>query len=301
MLFHEIYGAYYNAVAAILRAAVRGELTETKLRNLCDDNAFAESFMTIIPALKSQRWQLLFPDLSTPLLHEPVLPPTTLQLRWLKAVSLDPRIKLFDVDFGFLDGIKPLYTPEDIVVPDRYSDGDDYADPRYIAVFREVLFAVKNGTKLRVLYRTDKASRETVVSPYRLEFSEAEDKFRVWVNGGKIGNVLSVARIQRAQALSDPADIPQKMPNENKAVLVLSVRKERKAVERALLHFAHYEKETEQLPDGSCRITLFYSPADRAELAVNVISFGPMISVESPQDFAELIRKRLAAQRRLPL
>ena len=34
MLFHEIYGNYYNAVAAILAEAVKGDLTEKRMNEI---------------------------------------------------------------------------------------------------------------------------------------------------------------------------------------------------------------------------------------------------------------------------
>lgn len=297
MLFHEIYGCYYNTVAKILAEAVRGGLTEKKMRALCDDNAFAESFLTIIPALKEQKWQLLRKDLSTPVRYAPDLPLTELQLRWLKAISLDPRIALFGVDAEFLREVEPLFTAEDIVVTDKYADGDNFADPNYVGCFRTLFSSVKNGRKARITYRTDKSERTSVVTPYLFEYSEREDKLRLWVNGGKLGSVINLARVVSAQLIDEAGDIPQQCPAERKEQVVLEAVDERMTFERALLHFAHYEKETEQLPNGRLLIRLYYSKADRAELAVQVLSFGPFVRVVEPESFARLIRERLCAQR----
>ena len=35
-------------------------------------------------------------------------------------------MKLFEVDWSFLEGIQPLFQPEDIVYFDRYLDGDPF-------------------------------------------------------------------------------------------------------------------------------------------------------------------------------
>lgn len=86
MLFHEVYGAYFSAVSEILRRAVSGELTPELMKQICDEKAFSESFLKIIPALNSGEWQLLS-GLSTPLKKAPTTPLTLLQKRWLKAVS----------------------------------------------------------------------------------------------------------------------------------------------------------------------------------------------------------------------
>ena len=77
MLFNEIYGNYYNAVAEILKYAVRGELTQQNIYEITDSKAFAESVLSIPGALNSGEWPFLTEDLDTPLIHEPQMPLTT--------------------------------------------------------------------------------------------------------------------------------------------------------------------------------------------------------------------------------
>ncbi|MBO5840951.1 MAG: hypothetical protein J6Q86_05970, partial [Methanobrevibacter sp.] len=48
------------------------------------------------------------------------------------AISLDPRIKLFDVKFEGLDDVEPLFTPDDYCIYDKYGDGDPFEDEGYI-------------------------------------------------------------------------------------------------------------------------------------------------------------------------
>lgn len=106
MIFSELYGAYYNTVAAVLRKAVQRPLTKEDLRTVIERCAFSESVLSIEPALTSEKWQLLRPDGTTPLLHPPTMPLTVLQKRWLKAISLDPRIRLFDFDSSGLEDVR---------------------------------------------------------------------------------------------------------------------------------------------------------------------------------------------------
>ena len=61
--------AYYNTVAAVLRKAVQRPLTKEDLRTVIERCAFSESVLSIEPALTSEKWQLLRPDGTTPLLH----------------------------------------------------------------------------------------------------------------------------------------------------------------------------------------------------------------------------------------
>ena len=95
MIFSELYSAYYNTVAAILCRVLLGDCSEKELQGIVAERAFGESVLTILPSLKSGKWQLLRPDMTTPIVHKPTVPLSTLQKRWLKAISLDPRIRLF--------------------------------------------------------------------------------------------------------------------------------------------------------------------------------------------------------------
>ena len=143
MIFSELYSAYYNTVARILEAALAPGATEKDLRRHVAENAFSESVTTILPALKSGRWPLLKKDLSPVLKHAPTMPLTTLEKRWLKAVCLDPRVRLFGAELPEIEDAEPLLTPDDYRVFDRYADGDPYEDENYIRHFRLVMAAIR--------------------------------------------------------------------------------------------------------------------------------------------------------------
>ena len=66
MIFSELYGAYYNTVAAVLRKAVQRPLTKEDLRTVIERCAFSESVLSIEPALTSEKWLLLRRDGTTP-------------------------------------------------------------------------------------------------------------------------------------------------------------------------------------------------------------------------------------------
>ena len=119
MIFSELYSAYYNTVTEILSKITDGERSERELQKIVTEKAFGESVLTIMPSLKSEKWQLLRSDMTTPLEHKPTMPLTTLQKQWLKAISLDPRIKLFGVKFEGLEDVEPLFTSEDYYIYDR--------------------------------------------------------------------------------------------------------------------------------------------------------------------------------------
>lgn len=96
MLFSEIYGSYFNVVAAVLTEAAEETLTAGKLTAIVQEKSFAESVLSIPAALQSGAWPLLDSDFHTILREKPTMPLTTLQKRWLKAILSDPRIALFN-------------------------------------------------------------------------------------------------------------------------------------------------------------------------------------------------------------
>ena len=119
-MFNEIYSAYYNAVAAILKAASKEPLTDQKIRNIVEEKAFEESILNILPALKDERWPLLNAKGESILVHDPEMPLTYLQKQWLMAISLDPRIQLFGESIINFPEVEPLFLPEDYRIIDQY-------------------------------------------------------------------------------------------------------------------------------------------------------------------------------------
>ncbi len=300
MLFHEIYGCYYNAVAEILRQAVKGDLTEKEMLKIINDKAFSESFLTVIPSLKEEKWQLIKKDLSTPIKNEPSMPLTDLQKRWLKAISLDPRVNLFDADFTFLDGTEPLFTPEDYVVFDKYSDGDDFENKTYIKNFRVIFNAIKNRERLKVRYHASKGAFHVIeCDPYKLEYSEKDDKFRVHVRSQYGAAMINLAGIERCTFVGKvKEEIKISAVNHEKS-FVMELLDHRNALERVMLHFAHFKKEAEKIDEERYRVKIFYDGSDETELVIRVLSFGPFVEVTEPQNFRNLIIERLKKQKNI--
>ena len=168
MIFSELNCAYYNTVAAIISAIIDGEHSEQELQKIVMDHAFGESVLTILPSLKSEKWQLVHSDMTTALEHKPTTPLTTLQKRWLKAISLDPRVKLFGVEFPDLEDVEPLFTSADYYIYDQYGDSDPFEDEQYIRNFRIVLEAIRKGTQIKFEMTNRKGN---IMLPLRLIMS----------------------------------------------------------------------------------------------------------------------------------
>ncbi len=299
MIFHEIYGCYYQAVAKILEQAEKGTLTREFMQQTIDTYGFSESALTIMPAFEEERWQLLdMGSMESPLMNKPTLPISNLEREWLKAVSQDPRAHLFGEMPKISEDVQPLYTPEDVVVYDQYGDGDPYDDPCYIENFQKLLSAIHNKKKVKLLYESGKG-RELIVYgvPARLEYSEKDDKFRVLLQGARHIHIINVARVQEVEVLEQGTPFLKKIQETNSDFFIMELYDGRNALERVMLHFAHFQKEAERLDGDHYRIKIFYNKDDETELLIRVLSFGPFVRVTEPESFVELIKARLQKQR----
>ena len=79
--------------------------------------------------------------------------------------------------------------------------------------------------------------------------------------------------------------------------VALALSDERNALERAVLHFAHFEKQTSKVGDMRYRLEILYDAEDETELVIRVLSFGPLVKVVEPQSFAALVIERLKMQK----
>lgn len=298
MIFSEIYGAYYNTVAKIIEQAIKAPLSNKDIRKIIENYAFAESFVPIENALKSERWALLFPDGTTPIKNTPTMPLTTLQRRWLKSISLDSRIKLFDVSFEGLNDVIPLFTEKDYYIFDQYNDGDPFDDKQYIKNFRLILDAIKKQYPLRIGILNRKGLKTDItVQPQYLEYSEKDNKFRVIVSGCRYVPVINLGRIYYCEKYNGLFKINTAVQRKKyNKMLVFELRDERNALERVLFHFSHFEKETEKLGENLYRIKIVYDKDDETEMVIRILSFGPKIKVIEPIEFVELIKERLKRQ-----
>lgn len=297
MIFSELYSAYYNTVAAIISGILDGEHSEKELQKIVTDYAFGESVLTIMPSLKSEKWQLVHSDMTTKLEHKPTIPLTLLQKRWLKAISLDPRVKLFGVDFPDLEDVEPLFTSADYYIYDQYNDGDPFEDEQYIRNFRIVLDAIRKGTQIKFEMINRKGNMMFVrCRPLRLEYSEKDDKFRVVTAGWRAVSTVNLAKIR-----SCAYDIGyRRVSGREKTVahdtITVKIRDERNAMERFMLHFAHFEKQAEKLDKKHYLVKIKYAHDDESEMVIRILSFGPMIEVLEPEPFRKLVIEKLEKQ-----
>ncbi len=296
MIFSELYSAYYNAVSAILSQLIDGQTDEKELQKTIAKHAFGESALTILPSLKNGDWQLMRPDFTTPIRHKPTMPLTHLQKQWLKAISLDKRIRLFDVRFDGLEDVEPLFTEDDCCIYDCYADGDPYNDADYIAHFRTILQALREHRQI-ILTMQSRQGRSVTSRcfPVRLEYSEKDDKFRLITSGCRYITVANLAKI-RSVELTDVCDTGRFRRRTEYREFCLRIKDERNALERCMLHFAHFEKQAEKIDAKHYLVRIRYDKDDESELVIRVLSFGPMVEVTEPASFRNLMIDKLKKQ-----
>lgn len=299
MLFNEVYGNYYNTVAAILDAAIDKPISASEVRKIVEEKAFAESIMTIPEQISSNgEWSLLDETGMALIKHETYMPPTTLEKRWLKALLLDPRIALFNPSNKGLEDVEPLFNPNDIVFFDQFSDGDPYQDEDYIKKFRLILSALKDNRTLRVLYSIKNGAEKWMnCNPVRLEYSLRDDKFRLISASKSKVNTINIAKIIQCEIgeTFDMVEIKELL--HDKRTVELLLKDERQALERVMMQFSVYEKITEKLDDNTYRVSLTYEAEDEIDIIIRVLSFGPNLKVVGPESFIKQIKSRLEIQR----
>ena len=82
--------------------------------------------------------------------------------------------------------------------------------------------------------------------PVRLEYSEKDDKFRLITAGWRAVSTVNLAKIRSCAHYTGE----RQSVGEEKAVIydmiTVKIRDERNAMERFMLHFAHFEKQAEK-------------------------------------------------------
>ena len=306
MLFSEIYSAYYNTVASIVSCSQQGKLDSDLLFKIVKESAFPESFMTIGSALETGKWPLIKKDYSTNIQNIPTMPLSVLQKRWLKALCNDKRIRLFVSNEVLerlknqLQDVEALFNENDYYLYDKYSDGDPYDDPDYIKNFRTVLEAIHQKKTISVEYTGRFGQQKRFIcAPCKIEYSEKDDKFRIISKVRNRHSILNIARINSCKLIenANTEDLSEEdLPDNRRTSVTLEIYDERKAMERVMLAFAHFEKNAVQISDDVYQLTLNYDSFDETELVVRVLSFGPMVKVLEPEGFRDLIQERISKQ-----
>lgn len=316
-LFSEIYNCYFQVLRRLLQN--QNAMTIQEIQTEISDDVFGESLLSIIPKIEDGTWNLfqkqdglylskLGKNFSVPLSH--------LQKSYLKALLSDPRIRLFlepeqlDTLKEMIKTVNPLWTQEQFYYYDRFTDGDPYDDEKYRCNFRTLLQAQKCNQFVDIDYTSPRGTRvHHHYVPCRLEYSVKNDKFRLLAvertrqNKMKL-EILNVSRIQQCTLMDEKLAAPPDLnwfirSSYYREPLKLRIVNERNALERAMLHFANYEKNTTKIDENTYECLIYYNQSMETELLIEVMSFGPMLTVLGNEHFLNLIKSRLRRQMNL--
>ncbi|WFR55579.1 WYL domain-containing protein [Anaerocolumna sp. AGMB13025] len=314
-LFSEIYNCYYSVIAKILETS---PLTEKQMQELILNNAFSESAVYLMPKLcKEEGWGLLAKDnanYSSRLKTIPELPVTLLEKRWLKSLLQDSRVRLFLEDTTYkelsdrLSDIKPLYQDKHFNWFDIFADGDDYKSPTYVNNFKLIHKAIPLRNIITIVFKSGKGKFITGdYLPCRLEYSQKNDKFRLYAVKMKGLTIVAFCTINLSRIrhikntdLIYPVSIDMEQifkSNRCKEPVTLEIRTERNGLDRFMMEFAGYEKQTVlDEESGICTASLWYNLKDETELLIRLLGFGPVLKVTGPIRMLEQIKKRVNHQ-----
>lgn len=315
-LFSEIYNCYYQIMKSILEN--KPELNLDELRRHISENGYEESLLYLIPKLQSGEWTLFEQDGETyisKLTGDFYVPLTTLQKSYIKAILQDIRIQLFfseeelcELQQLFSD-IPALWTSHDFYYYDRYSNRDEYENKEYQHHFRTLIEAIRNHQYVDITYESRYNHRiHHHYLPCRLEYSIKNDKFRLLgtIKGAhkrqiEILNLDRMKDVQLLPAYADKTiDIDQSIQESYyKEPVHLLIHTDRNALERTMLQFANYKKNTTKLDDNTYECFIYYNQKMETELLIEVLSFGPMIEVLGNEHFLHTLKQRLYRQKRL--
>ena len=317
-LFSEIYNRYFGIVNLLMTK--KGNISRKMLQDTVQKHGFGESLLFLLPKLSANEWELFEEQdgaYRSKIRGGVKQPLSRLQKRWLKAVLADPRAGLFlEEDHRqaldeMLNDVTPLFHYEDFYRFDRFSDGDDYADAGYRAHFRKILQAIHNEQQVRIRYeaRTGRTT-QLLVKPLQLEYSAKNDCFRLLgcseTKTRLRRHTLRLSRMRNVTIANEETQTERKEPPVKAEMppqkVTLLIRDSRNAMERTMLQFADYRKNTCRIGDDLYRCEIFYDKDDETELLIEILSFGPVLEVvDEPENerFLGLIRERLQKQRLL--
>ncbi len=314
-IFSEIYNCYYQIIKDILQKQTT--FSQLQLYNQVTDTGYDESPIYLMPKLISGEWSLTkkHGDLYISKLHENFyVPLTSLQKAYIHTLLYDERIQLFFTPEQ-LQQLKDLFADfpilwksQDFYYYDRFSHADDYSDPVYQKNFRTILSAISNKQYLDITYESKLNHRvHHHYLPYRLEYSIKNNKFRLIgiLKRERFGMPIEILNLDRIKDLSllpeyetNLSDIDKRIrASYYKEPVQIHIYTNRNALERAMLHFANYEKDTRKIDDNTYECLIYYNKKMETELLIEILSFGPMIKVLGNEFFLNQLKQRLINQK----
>lgn len=315
-LFSDIYNCYYQVMKKILLQ--QRTFSKKDLDCYIKENGFEESPLFIMPKILSGEWDFFKENngiFISKLSGGFSMPLSKLQKCYISSLLLDEKIQLF-FDKNQLDFLKklfadynPLWTPEDFYYYDRFTDKDDFSNPSYINVFRTILSAIKNCQWVNINYKGKNSTNIHVLFPCRLEYSLKNDCFRLIASPCPKNPVprIELYNLSNIIEISLIGKYEESQPDINKAIrksyyrepVRLLIKDKRNALERTMLQFANYEKNTTKIDNDTYECCIYYNKNVETELLIEILSFGPVLKVTGNEYFLGQLKQRLKKQAEL--
>ena len=308
-LFSEIFGCYYQVITEIVN---NSPLSTEEIRNIININGYTETCFHLLPKLETLPFIEKRNGKYYSLLENKIkMPITNIEKSWLKAISKDSRFGLFvnDFDESILGNIEPLYEQDLFRYYDKYSDGDDFKDYNYKKHFHKINDAMENKTLVKIVYQSPKQNKISIGDylPLRFEFSPKDDKFRFFaarIIKGKIldyvclnmGRILDVKKSK--ETFKGKANLEAYIKKfDSEEPVIVEIYDERNAIERFMVEFSTYRKNSE-FDDNTqtCTTRIYYRKTDEIEILIKLLSFGPTLKVLAPERFLKLFKYRIKKQ-----
>lgn len=313
-LFSEIYNCYFQILKSLLTET--NGFSYEELYSKINLDGFEESSLYILPKLSSGEWKLFKKEGSlyiSKLSENFYVPLTDLQGSYIKTLLNDNRIRLFldekqiDEIGRFLGDVSLLWEEDTFYYYDRFADSDEFSNPKYKDIFRTLINAIEKKHYVDIEYISRPGHRvHHHYFPGRLEYSIKNNKFRLLAlkKSGKNVMRLEILNLDRMdkvsilnETITDKINFNTIIKNSYyKEPLRLLIHNKRNALERTMLHFANYEKNTTKLDKDLYECHIWYNENMETELLIEVMSFGPMIEVLGNKRFLEQLKKRLKRQ-----
>ena len=183
-------------------------------------------------------------------------PLTNIEKSWLKSIVQDERFPLFVNGKTYenivkkLSDIEPLYDEKMFRYYDQYADGDEYKNKYYIKNFRILSDATDKKIPVKIIYQSTKKNKISVghYIPIKLEYSQKDDKFRVYtikISDGKrldsvclnIGRIIEVKPSNKTYKGKIDVELDMKI-FERLEHAEIEIYNERNAIERFMIEFS---------------------------------------------------------------
>ncbi len=316
-LFSETYNCYYQIMQSILTN--QSAFTLTQLQTSISEIGYEESLLYLVPKLKNKEWDLLKEKdgvFLSKISKNFYVPLTLLQKAYIKTILQDKRIQLFfDIDElkhlqSLFADVSVLWKPSDFYYYDQFSNRDNYENPDYQQHFRTLVTAISHKQYVDISYESKTNHRiHHHYLPCRLEYSIKNDKFRLLgiEESARSKNRVEILNLDRMQKVTLLPAFAKKFPDINKSIRTdyykepvrLLIHTERNTLERTMLQFANYEKNTRKIDEHTYECLIYYNKKAETELLIEVLSFGPMIEVLGNEPFLQQIKQRLQKQKQL--